>query len=283
MNQGGGGGVGDSRGANHLQLWVSLVSRAETVIFPTGAGGASHLHIKLQIKRGAKTKWRFCSFTPYQHPDYLFSRPQWSISRIFSRFQVFSAINMQIKTHFNCSCNLKTICTLSTQLFFFPPISMNFKFSERSWAAVGVYMTGGPVKSRSWSILQTWLLAVFVVVLVDWEAAWHRWNPVTATVWLICWINDQRLASSPFRILNNLKGQITPQVGALPTGSRWCFECCWWVPSPWIQSEDKCRCCLCGVRKTQTTWTTVVYLNWFVFCLKVGGRWRNLENLATLE
>lgn len=99
-------------------------------------------------------------------------------------------------------------------------------------------MTGGPVKSVSRSILQTWLL---VVVLADWKAAWHRWNPVTATVWLICWFSDECPASSPFRILNNLKGQITPQVGAPPTGSRWCFECCWWVSLPWIQSEDKCR------------------------------------------
>lgn len=122
----------------------SLASCAETVIFPTEAGGASHLHIKLQIKREAKTKWRFCYFTAHQHPDYLFSRPQWSISRIFCRFQVFSAINMQIKTHFNCSCNLKTICTLSTQLFFFLFFFFLFPLSM-DWVQQEILSGGGRV------------------------------------------------------------------------------------------------------------------------------------------
>lgn len=193
---------------------------------------------------------------------------------------------MQIKSHFNCSCNLKTICTLCTQLFIFSSfLSAWTEFSQRSWAAEGVYMTGGPVRSGSRSILQTWSLVAVVVVSVDWEAARHRWNPVTPTTWLICWINDECPASSPFHILNNLKGQITPAVGALPTGSRWCFECCWWVPSPWIQSEDEYRWCLCAVRKAQTTWT-VVYLNEFVFCIFVwklradGGNYKSWQRLS---
>lgn len=57
--------VWDSWAANHLQLWVSFASCAETVIFLTGAGGASHLHIKPPIKRES---WRWSEgFVPSLH------------------------------------------------------------------------------------------------------------------------------------------------------------------------------------------------------------------------